>query len=95
MGGLRRLGQQLLAEDGRFRRLLKAAAPACYITNWEDQLQGTGPQDAEQQFPDYLRNGFNHGDLIIAALPKPYLMCSTEQDFFPIEGAQRQGAGQE
>ncbi|MCX6624184.1 MAG: acetylxylan esterase, partial [Acidobacteria bacterium] len=33
-----------------------AAAPACYISSWEEQLQnGTGPQDAEQQFPDLLR----------------------------------------
>ncbi|HSO93319.1 MAG TPA: acetylxylan esterase, partial [Candidatus Dormibacteraeota bacterium] len=68
---------------------LKAAAPACYITNWEEQLKGTGPQDAEQQFPDYFRAGLDHGDLILGALPKPYLMCSTEGDFFPLEGARQ------
>ena len=36
---------------------VQVAAPSCYITDWEDQLLGTGPQDAEQQFPDQLKNG--------------------------------------
>ncbi|HWQ52161.1 MAG TPA: acetylxylan esterase [Bryobacteraceae bacterium] len=67
-----------------------AAAPACYITGWEDQLQAdTGPQDAEQQFPDLLALGYDHGDFVAAFAPKPYLICSTEQDFFPLEGARK------
>ena len=44
----------IAALDGR----VKVAAPSCYITSWEDQLRGTGPQDAEQQFPDQLLDGF-------------------------------------
>jgi dienelactone hydrolase len=68
---------------------VRAAAPACYITSWQDQLPGTGPQDAEQQFPDQLRDGFDHGDFLIAAAPKPYLIASTTEDFFPLSGAQR------
>lgn len=68
---------------------VKAAAPACYISSWHEQLSGTGPQDAEQQFPDQLRDGFDHGDLLIAAAPKPYLIASTTEDFFPLAGAQR------
>ena len=68
---------------------VKAAAPACYISDWEDQLQGTGPQDAEQQFPDQLREGLNHADWIGLAAPKPYLIVSTDQDFFPLEGARK------
>ena len=68
---------------------VKAAAPSCYITSWEDQLPGTGPQDAEQQFPDQLRDGFDHGDFLIAMAPKPYLICSTTEDFFPLSGARR------
>ncbi|MCX6620816.1 MAG: hypothetical protein NTY38_07005, partial [Acidobacteria bacterium] len=31
----------------------------------------------------------NHADLVTAFAPKPYLICSTEQDFFPLEGAVR------
>ncbi len=68
---------------------VQAAAPACYISSWQEQLGGTGPQDAEQQFPDQLRDGFDHGDFVIAAAPKPYLIASTTEDFFPIAGARR------
>lgn len=68
---------------------VKVAAPSCYITSWEDQLQGTGPQDAEQQFPDQLRDGVDHGDLILAFAPRPYLIAATTEDFFPIEGARK------
>jgi dienelactone hydrolase len=64
-----------------------AAAPACYVTNWEEQLKGTGPQDAEQQFPGMFREGLNHADLVALAAPKPYLICSTADDYFPLEGA--------
>lgn len=66
------------------------AAPACYISSWEDQLQvNTGPQDAEQQFPDLLRNGYDHADFVAAFAPKPYLICSTDEDFFPLSGARK------
>ncbi|MFB3923352.1 MAG: acetylxylan esterase [Terriglobia bacterium] len=68
---------------------LQAAAPSCYITDWEDQLLGTGPQDAEQQFPDQLKSGLNHADLVEAFAPKPYLICSTTEDFFPIAGSRK------
>lgn len=65
------------------------AAPSCYISSWQEQLQGTGPQDAEQQFPDQLRDGWDHGDLLIAMAPRPYLIASTTEDFFPLAGARR------
>lgn len=68
---------------------LRAAAPACYISAWEEQLLGTGPQDAEQQFPDHFKAGLNHGDFAIAFAPRPYLQVNTEEDFFPIAGARR------
>jgi cephalosporin-C deacetylase-like acetyl esterase len=68
---------------------LQAAAPSCYITDWEDQLPGTGPQDAEQEFPDQFLKGLNHADLIVAFAPKPYLIASTTEDFFPIAGSRK------
>jgi dienelactone hydrolase len=68
---------------------LQVAAPSCYITDWEDQLLGTGPQDAEQQFPDQLKSGLNHADLVEAFAPKPYLIASTSEDFFPIAGSRK------
>ncbi|MCA2971232.1 MAG: hypothetical protein INH43_22160, partial [Acidobacteriaceae bacterium] len=84
-GGGGTLTAYLAALDER----VQAAAPACYTSAWEEQLGGTGPQDAEQQFPDQLRDGFDHGDLVIAAAPKPYLIASTTEDFFPLAGARR------
>lgn len=68
---------------------VRVAAPACYITSWEEQLQGTGPQDAEQQFPDLLKEGLDHADFVEAFAPKPYLISSTKEDFFPLDGARR------
>ena len=68
---------------------IQVAAPACYITAWEEQLPGTGPQDAEQQFPDQLKVGLDHADFAIAFAPKPYLQVNTQDDFFPIAGAKR------
>ena len=68
---------------------IHAAAPSCYITDWEHQLLGTGPADAEQEFPDELRNGLDHADLVEAFAPKPYLICSTTEDYFPIEAHER------
>ncbi len=79
------LTSYLAALDDR----LQAAAPACYITDWEDQLLGTGPQDAEQQFPDQFAKGLNHADLVEAFAPKPYLICSTTEDYFPITGSRK------
>ena len=67
----------------------KAAAPACYISSWDEQLKGTGPQDAEQQFADQFVEGLDHADWIGLAAPKPYLIASTDQDFFPLEGARK------
>jgi dienelactone hydrolase len=65
------------------------ATPACYISSWEEQFATTGPQDAEQQFPGMLAAGFDHADFVEMVAPKPYLICSTTEDFFPLEGARR------
>jgi hypothetical protein len=68
---------------------IKAAAPACYVTSWEQQIRTAGPQDGEQQFPNQLRAGIDHADLLALAAPMPYLVCSSDNDFFPLEGARR------
>ena len=82
-------GGTITAYLGALDARLKVAAPACYISAWEEQLSGTGPQDAEQQFPDQLADGLDHADFITAFAPKPYLVVSTTEDFFPISGARR------
>jgi cephalosporin-C deacetylase-like acetyl esterase len=68
---------------------VKVAAPACYITSWEALLDGPGPQDAEQSFPRFLAEGLNFADYAGAFAPKPWLICSTKEDFFPLEGARQ------
>jgi len=68
---------------------VKAAAPSCYITSWEALMEGPGPQDAEQSFPNFLAEGLNIGDYIALFAPKPWLIGSTVEDFFPLEGARQ------
>jgi len=66
---------------------LAAAAPACYITSWEKLWGTAGPQDAEQNFAGFLKDGLNFGDFLIAFAPKPLKVVTATRDFFPIEGA--------
>ena len=39
--------------------------------------------------PINFRNGLDHADLVEAFAPKPYLICSTTEDYFPIEGSRK------
>jgi poly(3-hydroxybutyrate) depolymerase len=73
----------LAALDAR----VKVAAPSCYVASWEQQIPTAGPQDAEQQFPDQLKQGIDYAGRIALASPMPYLICSTGQDFFPLDGS--------
>jgi cephalosporin-C deacetylase-like acetyl esterase len=66
---------------------IAVAAPSCYITSWHWMLKTIGPQDAEQVFPNWLRDGLDYPDFLYAFYPKPYLMLSAIRDFFPIDGA--------
>jgi len=66
---------------------LAAVAPCCYITSWEQLWTRLGPQDAEQNFVDGIKDGLDYPDYLIAFAPKPFLILSATRDFFPIEGA--------
>lgn len=67
---------------------IKVAAPACYVNTFRYLFSGpTG--DSEQSFPGFLFSGLDLPDWIELAAPKPYLMLSTREDFFPLEGARR------
>jgi cephalosporin-C deacetylase-like acetyl esterase len=68
---------------------VKVAAPACYINAWQDLLTKLGPQDGEQTFPRFLSEGLDIPDYIELFAPKPWLIASTREDFFPLAGAQR------
>lgn len=68
---------------------LAAAVSSCYMTSWRELWNRPGPQDAEQIFPGFLRDGLDFGDFALASAPKPFLMTTAIRDFFPIDGARR------
>ncbi|WP_321473963.1 acetylxylan esterase [uncultured Paludibaculum sp.] len=70
-----------------FEPRLAAVVSSCYITRWQELMAGPGPQDAEQIFPGFLSLGLDFVDFIRSFAPKPFLVTSATQDFFPIAGA--------
>lgn len=66
---------------------IKASAPECYITDFEYLFKSIGPQDAEQNFPGFLKQELDLADLLEVRAPKPALIISTTRDFFSIQGA--------
>jgi cephalosporin-C deacetylase-like acetyl esterase len=68
---------------------VKVAAPACYMTSWKELLAGPGPQDGEQSFAQMLSEGLDEADFVELFAPKPWLIASTIEDFFPLEGARQ------
>ncbi len=64
-----------------------AAAPECYITSFKRLLQSIGPQDAEQNPYNFIKNGFDHADFLHIRAPKPALIITTTHDFFSQQGA--------
>jgi len=66
---------------------LAAAAPSCYLTAWNKLWFNPGPQDAEQNFAGFLKDGLDFADFLIAFAPKPVKMMTAIRDYFPIEGA--------
>ena len=70
-----------------FEPRLAAVVASCYTTRWRELWSGPGPQDAEQVFPGFVRDGFDFSDFLLAFAPRPLLVTSAGQDFFPIAGA--------
>ncbi len=73
----------LMALDER----VSCAAPACYVTTFEQLIKTIGPQDAEQNIHAQIAFGMEHTDYVLMRAPKPTLICSTTKDYFSIEGA--------
>lgn len=66
---------------------LAAIVSSCYMTRWRELWSGPGPQDAEQVFPSFVEKELDFGDFALALAPRPFLMTTAIQDFFPIAGA--------
>jgi len=75
----------LAAFDPRVR----VAVVACYITSFEKLLPAAGPQEAEQTIPKFLASGLDFADWLLLAAPKSYAIVSTENDYFPLDGARQ------
>ncbi|MBN2852800.1 MAG: acetylxylan esterase [Clostridia bacterium] len=65
---------------------IKAAVPTNFVMNRQSYLFAGGPQDAEQLWPGFTQQGFDHEDFLICMAPKPVLVNAVAYDFFPIEG---------
>jgi dienelactone hydrolase len=66
---------------------VQAAAVACYITSWDAIVDGPGAQEAEQSLAGFLSSGLDMGDYVALIAPRPLLLLSTADDFFPLAGA--------
>lgn len=65
---------------------IKVAAPSCYMNSWRKLFSGpTG--DSEQSLDRFLASGLDMTDYVELFAPKPWLMTSTEQDYFTPAGA--------
>lgn len=66
---------------------IAVAAPACYLCDLFDLSITLGPQDAEQNIFGQFAFGMDHADYCILNAPKPILIATATDDFFPVEGA--------
>jgi cephalosporin-C deacetylase-like acetyl esterase len=65
---------------------VKVAAPLCYMQSFEVLFKGS-IGDSEQSVPRFLSEGLDQTDYVELFAPKPWLIGSTEQDFFTPAGA--------
>ena len=71
------------AVDPRFTM----AAPSCFITTFEKNLENEIPADAEQYPPGVLGAGLEMADVLTATnFPKPLLLCGQRYCFFDRRG---------
>ena len=66
---------------------ISVTATACYITSYQELLNSTGAQDAEQTLPNFVANGLDFADWVELCAPRPYAVISTTNDMFPFAGA--------
>jgi pimeloyl-ACP methyl ester carboxylesterase len=68
-----------------------AAAICCYITTLPRRMANRYPEDPsadpEQDIFGFVGEGIDHAGLLALRAPRPTLVGSARQDFFPIEGA--------
>jgi dienelactone hydrolase len=66
---------------------IKAAAPACFLNSFRLLFAGPDP-DSEMSLPGFLAAGLDHADFLEVAAPAaPWLVLTTEGDYFTPRGA--------
>ncbi len=74
----------LAALDSR----VKVAAVACYMNSFQTLFAGS-IGDSEQSVPGFLAAGLDQTNYVQMFAPKPWLIASTEEDFFTPAGARQ------
>ncbi|MEP6918597.1 MAG: acetylxylan esterase [Acidobacteriota bacterium] len=67
---------------------VKVAAVACYMNSFQTLFAGS-IGDSEQSVPGFLAAGLDQADYVELFAPKPWLIASTEEDFFTPAGARQ------
>lgn len=67
---------------------VKVAAVACYMNSFQTLFAGS-IGDSEQSVPGFLAAGLDQTDYVELFAPKPWLITSTEEDFFTPAGARQ------
>ena len=67
---------------------VKVAAVACYMNSFQTLFAGS-IGDSEQSVPGFLAAGLDQPDYVEMFAPKPWLITSTEEDFFTPAGAKQ------
>ena len=65
---------------------IKVAIPSCYMNSFRKLFPGP-LGDSEQSLHSFLAEGLDQADYVELFAPKPWLMTSTEDDFFTPAGA--------
>jgi len=64
------------------------AAPGCFVTMFERNLENELPADTEQCPPRALALGLEHEDFLAALAPKPIIILAKEKDYFDVRGTE-------
>jgi cephalosporin-C deacetylase-like acetyl esterase len=67
---------------------IKVAAPSCYMNSFRTLFAGR-VGDSEQDIPNFIADGLDQTDFVELFAPKPWLITSTKEDFFTVEGARQ------
>lgn len=62
------------------------AAPSCFVTTLQHNLENELPADTEQCPPEVLALGLDHSDFLAAQAPDPVILIAQEKDYFDVRG---------